>query len=230
MNLEICVTDLPSALLAEKCGAHRVELCTDLACGGLTPSIHLVREVLKSLQIPVHVLVRNRAGNFHYSAEEKDSMIASALEIYGVGAGGIVSGALTSEGLVDQEYIHQLRSQLGSEMQLIFHRAIDRSSDILQATATLATLPIDGILSSGGEETVSQGMLSLQMMRKILPESIHLMAGGGLHIKDLDPLQKAEISWIHSSASLRVLDASRIKSDAEECNPDVIKQLIAHCS
>ncbi len=230
MPLEICVTSLPSAILAEQSGADRIELCTDLSCGGLTPSLDLVQAVIRELCIPVHVLVRCRAGDFCYTAEEKNIMICSAQKIMDLGATGVVIGALRADGSVDDSYIHEVRAELGPKSQIIFHRAIDVSSDVMAATRELARLPIDGILSSGGQDSVAAGMDQLCHMRQMLPASMDLIAGGGLHIKDVDRLSTIDISWIHTSASRRAIDSALAKSIDELPDAEVIRELKAQVS
>ena len=93
--IELCTDSLGAAITAEKSGANRIELCAGLAEGGVTPSHGTIQSVVRALTIPVHVLVRPRPGNFHYTGDEIDSMLRDIAFCKKVGVAGVVTGALT---------------------------------------------------------------------------------------------------------------------------------------
>ena len=101
MIVEICANSIESAIAAEKGGAHRMELCTQLAFGGLTPSHQLIKKVIAELNIPVHVLIRPRKGSFCYTEIELNKMISTIDFCKNTGCQGVVSGVLTSENRIN---------------------------------------------------------------------------------------------------------------------------------
>src|SRR5436189_666983 len=129
--VEVCVTSVEEAQVAERCGADSVELCTWLAAGEVTPSLVLIRSVMERLSIPVRALVRPTPGGFHYSTDEGRVILHDLEALAHVQRiHGVVIGALDAEDLPDAELL--LRAlKAGSGMEPTFHRAIDRSRDPL---------------------------------------------------------------------------------------------------
>lgn len=124
MIIEICATSVASVINAEKAGAHRIELCSELAIGGITPSYGLIREVKKQSRLPIYVLIRPRSGDFTYSDFEFDSMKID-IEIYKqLECDGIVSGVLTKENTIDIQRTRELVECAGT-LSFTFHRAFD---------------------------------------------------------------------------------------------------------
>ncbi len=103
MLLEICANSYESAMNASTAGAHRIELCSELAIGGITPSYGLLKKVMADVQLPVHVLIRPRSGDFTYSRSEFEIMKANVLLCKELGCAGIVSGVLLQDQNIDQE-------------------------------------------------------------------------------------------------------------------------------
>lgn len=94
MLVEVCANSLESALNAEKAGANRIELCSELAVGGVTPSYGVLKAVREKISIPVRVLIRPRSGDFTYSDEEFNIMKNDIELCVEMGFDGIVSGVL----------------------------------------------------------------------------------------------------------------------------------------
>ena len=94
MLVEVCVNSLQSAINAQQAGADRIELCSELGMGGITPSYGLIRMVREALTIPIHVLVRPRGGHFTYSETEFEVMLEDVRQCLALGVDGIVSGIL----------------------------------------------------------------------------------------------------------------------------------------
>ena len=119
MIIEICANSYESAKAAMEGGASRIELCTNLSVGGLTPSRKLIRKVITELNIAVHVLIRPRGGNFVYSEDEIETMLDVIGFCKKTGCSGIVSGILTSENTIDEkagfEMIHFSATKKGKE-------------------------------------------------------------------------------------------------------------------
>ncbi len=124
MILEICANSYQSAINAEKAGANRIELCSELAVGGITPSYGLLKKVMADLTIPVHVLIRPRSGDFTFSDAEFDIMKENILLCKELGVSGIVSGVLHTNNTIDIERTKELVEH-SKPMNFTFHRAFD---------------------------------------------------------------------------------------------------------
>ncbi len=149
ITIEICVGDVESAIAAEVGGADRVELCDNLAVGGTTPSAGTIAEACRWLSIPVHVLIRPRAGDFVYSERELAVMRHDIEAAKALGADGVVLGVLTREGGIARDPVAALIA-LARPLSVTFHKAIDQASDPLELLDTLMTIGADRVLSSGG--------------------------------------------------------------------------------
>ena len=126
--LEICVDSWESAVRAARGGADRLELCGDLLVGGVSPSPYLIRQVQRSVEIPVNVLLRPRFGDFCFTKEEKEVLLEEVEFCSLVGVNGAVIGALTPEGDLDGEFLAQCAERAGG-MKLTLHRCFDVCRD-----------------------------------------------------------------------------------------------------
>ncbi|MFJ4159618.1 copper homeostasis protein CutC [Microbacterium testaceum] len=168
--VEICVDDLAGVLAAERAGADRVELCADLIEGGTTPSVGMIEMVLASVErVGVQVMVRSRGGDFVYSDDELAVMQADARAIAALAAAspvpvGIVFGALTADGHVDERALEAIRTAAG-EVPITFHKAFDDTADLFQAYDTLAHHGVARVLTSGGGTTAREGADVLTALR-----------------------------------------------------------------
>lgn len=157
MILEICVDSLASARAAIRGGADRLELCSALAVGGLTPYTALLRQIRAESNIPVRCLMRPRAGDFLYTPEEIDLMTVQIKALRDAGADGFVIGCLTPEGELDKAAMHPLL-EAATGAGLTLHRCIDVSRDPVQTYLDAGELGIDTVLTSGAEPNCTAGM------------------------------------------------------------------------
>ncbi|MFD1276519.1 copper homeostasis protein CutC [Streptomyces kaempferi] len=202
--LEIAVTSPVGARVALDHGADRVELCTGLELGGLTPSAALV-EAVAAVGLPVQVLVRCRPGDFVYDAEETALMVAEVRTVIASGASGVVVGALTADGSLDTAAVARLAAaahDTGRPVEVTLHRAIDVSADPVATAALLPALGLTRVLTSGGAPAAGQGLTRLTAMVDIAP-GVQVMAGGGVRPADIPALTAAGVAAVHLSAKRR---------------------------
>ena len=154
--LEICIDSLASAKAAIAGGADRIELCSALLAGGLTPYTQLLRQIKAESDIPVRCLMRLRPGDFLYTKEELEMMRCQIVELREAGADGFVIGCLTAQGDLDQEVMKPLIEACGGK-GITLHRCIDVSRDVAQAYRDAASLGIDTVLTSGGASNCAAG-------------------------------------------------------------------------
>ena len=202
MIVEICANSFESALAAEKGGAHRIELCTQLAFGGLTPSHQLIKKVIAELNIPVHVLIRPRKGNFCYTEFELNKMISTINFCKNTGCQGVVSGVLTSGNRINISATKRLISA-AKGMDFTFHRAFDCTENAIESLEQLIDLKIKRVLSSGQKQTAYNGLSLLKEMNKLSNGKIEIMPGSGINLENALCFKDQGFSSIHLSATLQ---------------------------
>jgi copper homeostasis protein len=187
MILEACIETLEEAILAEKKGANRIELCSNLDVGGTSPSKHLIKTVSEAVNIPVMVMIRPRGGNFVYSADEIEQMKSKIKECKKLNVQGVVLGCLRSNNTVDTD-ITSILSKLAHPLKVTFHKAIDESNDILLAVDELMSIKeITGILSSGAKKTAAEGKEILKSMVQ-KSEQIEIIVAGKVQTGNINLL------------------------------------------
>jgi copper homeostasis protein len=213
MVLEICVDSLDSAKAAQSGGAQRIELCSGLLEGGVTPSSGLIGAVREALTIPVFVIIRPRAGDFFYTAEEFGVMKRDVAAAKSYGAGGVVLGVLSQNGQVDVERTREL-VELARPMEVTFHRAIDRAQQIDEALEAVIRSGADRILTSGGKQTAEQGVENISRLVANAAGRIGVMVCGTIRKENIGQIaKKTNASEFH--ASLR----KKMKSPVAHQNP-----------
>lgn len=200
--VEICVSDVASAMAAQAGGASRVELCGDLAAGGTTPSAGAIALSCRHLSIPVHVLIRPRAGDFVYSELELAVMRHDIEVAKALGAAGIVIGVLTASGTIDRERTASLAA-LARPLSLTFHKAFDQVSDYLEALDTLVDLGFDRVLTSGGRPTALEGAQILAALVERAAGRLIIMAGGRLDADSLPRvIRHGKVNEVHLGSAV----------------------------
>ena len=181
MLIEICANGLESARNAQTGGADRIELCTQLAVGGLTPSREELFDVLKTVKLDIHVLIRPRKGNFVYSTEELETMIADIGYCKEIGCHGVVSGVLTSEGDIDLIATKRL-IDAAKGIDFTFHRAFDECNEPKKEIENLIDIGVTRLLSSGQEHTAIDGLNLLKQLKGIAGNRLEIMPGSGINV------------------------------------------------
>ena len=162
--LEICVDSLASARAAISGGADRLELCSALLAGGLTPYEMLLRQIREESGIAIRCLMRHRAGDFLYPADEVELLRRQILQLKDAGADGFVIGCLTPQGDLDTEAMKPLVEACGGK-GITLHRCIDVSRDPVQTYLDARELGIDTVLTSGA---ASNCRLGRSMIEKLI--------------------------------------------------------------
>jgi copper homeostasis protein len=202
ITVEICVGDVESAIAAEVGGADRVELCDNLAVGGTTPSAGTIVEACRWLSIPVHVLIRPRAGDFVYSERELAVMRHDIEAAKALGAAGVVLGVLTREGGIERDRAAALIA-LARPLSVTFHKAIDQASDPLELLDALMTIGADRVLSSGGRSTALEGVDALKTLVDRAGDRIAIMAGGRLDLDNLQAvIRRSQVAEVHLGSAV----------------------------
>lgn len=201
MVLEICVSNFQSAINAEIAGAHRIELCAELAVGGLTPSFGFIKKVMETVKIPVFVLIRPRSGNFTYSEEEFDIMKKDIQICKDLGCAGIVTGILNFDNSIDIERSQTLVA-LSKPLQFTFHRAFDWTPNPYEALQELIKMNVDRILTSGQQATAENGIFVLQQLKKLADGRLKILPAGGINHDNVLMFKGGGFKEVHCSATL----------------------------
>ncbi len=180
--LEVCVESVAACRAAREGGAARIEVCSALSVGGLTPESELVREAMQS-GLPVHVMVRPRAGDFVYSDDEFTTMLQSVDDAKTLGASGVVFGVLGADRTVDVSRTRMLVER-ARPMQVTFHRAFDEVVDLDVGLEDVIAAGCDRLLTSGGEADVVAGASALARLVERAGARIVIAVGGGLRLRD----------------------------------------------
>ncbi|WP_276168060.1 copper homeostasis protein CutC [Zobellia alginiliquefaciens] len=197
MLVEVCANSLQSALNAQKAGADRIELCAELAVGGITPSYGLLKSVREQISIPVHVLIRPRSGDFTYSADELKIMKENIALCSQLGFEGIVSGVLKSNYTLNVEQTQELIAASG-DMRFTFHRAFDWVEDPFKTLSQLEELGVDYILTSGQQKSAVAGIELLKRLHA-KTKNCTLMPGGGVRPENVMDFKKWGFGAVHLS-------------------------------
>lgn len=199
MLVEVCANSLQSAINAEKAGAHRIELCTELGVGGITPSYGLMKAVVEKISIPVRVLIRPRSGDFTYTGDELCIMKKNIALCAELGFEGIVSGALKNDFSLDTDSTKQL-IDASKGLRFTFHRAFDWVNDPMATMQILEKMGVDFILSSGQKKSAVEGAgLLFELKEKSTSGTI--MPGGGIRPENAHIFREMDFQALHLSAT-----------------------------
>jgi copper homeostasis protein len=211
---ELCAESREAACAAELGGADRIELCAELARGGLTPSLELIAASVSALSIPVYVLIRPRGGSFVFSAEEFALMRRQIQGAKESGASGVAVGVLREDGHVDVERTREL-VELARPMAATFHRAFDETPDLSESLERVIETGAEGLLTSGGAKEVLGGAESISALRRQAGDRIAIIAGGGLQLQTLtEVVRRSGVSCLHGSLKRKIGRHAAEKNDA----------------
>ncbi|CEN42443.1 Copper homeostasis protein CutC [Capnocytophaga canis] len=201
MIYEICASSFESARNAQLAGANRIELCSELGVGGVTPSYGLIKKVMDELSIENCVLIRPRSGNFTYTDEEFDVMLRDITFCRELGCKGVVTGVLNTDNTIDKERTQQLIEAAG-DIDFIYHRAFDCVPNPEEALHLLKTLGVKRILTSGGKKSAVEGLDVLKKLNQQAEGKITIMPGGGINPQTILKIKEAGFNEVHFSGTV----------------------------
>lgn len=204
-EIEIAIEEPGHASQLIDLGVHRIELCSNLNEGGLTPSAAQIEMTVDISDLPVYVMLRPRAGDFIYNRLEKHMMLEEIKILSDCGASGIVFGALDGGRNVDAEFV-ELVAQFAQDygLAMTFHRAFDACARPDVAIELLVELGVERILTSGFAPTVAGGIPALKDLVDQAAGRIHIQAGSGVSAEIVDDLWSAGIRAYHCTARMKV--------------------------
>ena len=211
-KIEIACFNLESALIAQKAGVDRVELCADMSVGGTTPTVEIIQQARENLTIDLYVMIRTRGGNFVYSGAEFEQMKSEIEAIKKLGVNGFVFGILKDDNTINIEQ-NKVLVELANPFPCTFHRAFDAISDYEKAVEDVISCGFSTILTSGTFPNVMEGKEVLKQLVIQANNRIEIMPGGGLRSTNVLELNEmVNANWFHSSA---ITDGSDIASPEE---------------
>lgn len=233
--LEVAASSLTSALAAQAGGAGRVELCGQLADGGVTPSYGLVAAARDRLQIPLYVLVRPRSGDFLYDEAEFELMQRDIEACVRLGCDGVVIGALDADAGVDLAGCRALAAAAGG-LGVTFHRAFDAARDPARALEDVIALGCERVLTSGGHRSALDGAAHIAALVQQAAGRVRIIAGAGIRPENVaNVLARSRADELHASARGLYRSTMRWRNerledlavDRQETDPAIVAALVA---
>lgn len=208
-KIEVCSTSLDDAREAEAGGAIRIELCSAITCGGVTPSHGTIQQIIDAnLNLDTNVLIRAREGGFHYTPSEIDTMCHDIEFCRKAGVHGVVIGALTEQGDIDLEACSRMMEAAGN-MSVTFHRAFDICRYPYTALEQIIALGCERLLTSGQQNSAEEGTALIAELVKRAAGRIIIMPGAGINPKNIATIeQKTAATEFHSTAAIDSTDSA----------------------
>jgi copper homeostasis protein len=199
INIEVCIDNIESLITAQNAGAGRIELCSSLALGGLTPSSGLIVQAVKQANIPVYAMIRPRDGDFLYTSDEIEIMLADIHSAHLLGVQGVVFGLLNEQSQIESETLKVLM-QASKGLGVTFHRAIDCCLDTELALDTILSAGCERILTSGLMNTAESGVDRIKKMVAQCRGRLSVMAGAGINANNVaEIVKKSGVREVHLS-------------------------------
>ncbi len=180
MEIEVCIDNIESLHIAQNAGATRIELCSSLDAGGLTPSYGFMKQAAKQATVPVYAMIRPRQGDFLFSDDDMAIMLDDIAAAREAGLQGVVIGCLTENGEVHRQQCQTLISA-ATGLGVTFHRALDQCVDYQAALDTIIELGCERVLTSGLAATAHDGLETITKMVAYCGERLSIMAGAGVN-------------------------------------------------
>lgn len=197
MIFEVCSDQIGTNLLAKKYGAKRVELCSALTVGGLTPSYALIEASCKIEGIETHIMIRPREGGFEYNKQEIEIMRRNIRSAVKLGIHGVVFGCLKGKRLDIEANSVLINEAKQHNLEITLHRAIDFTEDLSKSVNQSIELGFDRILTSGGASRAIEGKDQLSKMVAAANSKIEIMAGSGVNASNAEKLAELGVDALH---------------------------------
>ena len=203
--IEVCVETIQQGLLAENNHADRIEFCHRLDQVGVTPDHDLIRTAVKTIKIPVKIMIRPRGGDFIYSDSEVDRMKSDIQYCKSIGVEEVVLGALNKYRGVD-ERLTQMLANIAIPMKVTFHKAIDSVNNFMSSLKTLSTMEnIDSVLTSGTKENALAGKEYIKLASEEFSGALNIIAAGSI--------TNTNLKEIHSELNMKEYHGKKIVGD-----------------
>ncbi|MEM7234229.1 MAG: copper homeostasis protein CutC [Planctomycetota bacterium] len=209
--LEVCLSNATDAITAAAGGALRVELCANLAAGGVTPSCGEIAVTRHSIAIGLQVLIRPREGDFVYSSLEVDAMVRDIEACRTLGCDGVVIGALTRDGSLDEPAMRRMIESAG-DLSITCHRAFDSTPDPFATLEQLADWGVHHVLTSGQAPSARAGASTLRDLQARAGDRLIVLAGGSVSVDD--------VSFLLGETGLRELHVGSSVTESRESSTD----------
>ena len=217
--IECCANSITSALIGIKAGANRIELCSDLKNGGITPKYSDIKKLRKLTNINLHVLILPIANKFICSKEDLKKIIKDIEFCKSIGINGVVIGAINEDRSIDISKTKKM-VDVARPMKVTFHRAFDSCLDLQNNLEDIIKTGCDYLLTSGQYSDVNEGLENITQLIKISKNRITILAGGGVNHKNIHELYSAGVRQFHLSGS------KTDKFGKSETNFNLIKQAV----
>ena len=217
--IECCANSITSALIGIKAGANRIELCSDLKNGGVTPKYSDIEKLRKLTNINLHVLILPIANKFICSKEDLKKIIKDIEFCKSIGIDGVVIGAINEDRSIDITKTKKM-VDVARPMKVTFHRAFDTCLDLENNLEDIIKTGCDYLLTSGQYSNVNKGLENIAQLIKISKSRITILAGGGVNHKNIHKLYAAGVKQFHLSGS------KTDKFGKSETNFHLIKQAV----
>ena len=203
---EVCVDNIKDAMRAVDLGANRIEYCSKLSEEGLTPNIEDVKYLLKNINIPLRIMIRPHSKSFNYSEKDISIMLRDISTFKKIDIDGVLIGCLNKDDEIDLKKINLLVEK-AKPLKVIFHKAIDITSDPLKSLKNLIkNSNIDGVLTSGGFKKAEDGVKLLKKMLDICPINFELIIAGKITSENINKInQKLSAKFYHGKKIVGVL-------------------------
>jgi len=204
MIFEICADSYDAVVLAEKYKVKRVELCSALSLGGLTPSLGLIEKCAEINDVEIHVMIRHKEGDFVYSSDDIEIMESDIINAKKAGAKGVVFGCLNTANEIDikqNKLLYKLSRSLG--LEVTFHRAFDFCASPQESLEELINIGFDRLLSSGQKNTAEEGIPLLNDLVHLSNSRIQIMAGSGVNSINALSIAETNVVALHFTSHLK---------------------------
>jgi copper homeostasis protein len=200
MNFEICTDSVEGALAAEKFGAKRIELCSALSVGGLTPSAGLIKACVQNSSVEIHTMIRHKEGNFQYTKNDVQIMKNDINQVKNEGVKGVVFGILTPDNKVSTLNKELVILAKSLNLEVTFHRAFDMVSNYELAIEQLIEMQFDRLLTSGLHKTAEEGLKVITKLQAVYGNHIQIIAGSGINPLNALKIASSGINNLHFTA------------------------------